>query len=384
MDWLRYYHNTPYDTKLGMIAKKAGARRCEMTAIWDCLLDYASQHDCRGCIDGIDLELISYAQEIELETVKSVIRELENKFVVVDGFLHNWNQRQIERERSDPNAAERKRKQREKEKTNAALPPLNHYGEKPCHAMSHRDTPPDTDTDTELDKSNSSVTACAETEKITDLPENEPENCSKASKSTTSNHSSHENYNPKPEQGGRASAEEKTSQLPENQPKTADSGSMASDDKPSKPATYPPDFERFWNAYPSGRRKEKPNALKAWRQAIKLATLEEIMAGVQSYATSREVLEGFSCYPAKWLKNQRWIEDYSIKAQGNPHARPHQQPQPCQPNGEQQTAGGYRQYPNKPSNFEIMQAGVARAGASFAARHEARRRALESDGSVGG
>lgn len=113
-DWFRLWHGTPVDAKLTMIAKQAGARRCEMTALWECLLDYASQHPVRGTVAGADLEVIAFSQEIDYELVLAMYAGLERKGVIADGKLVNWSKNQPERE--DPTAAERKQRQRDRER----------------------------------------------------------------------------------------------------------------------------------------------------------------------------------------------------------------------------------------------------------------------------
>lgn len=75
----------------------------------------------------------------------------------------------------------------------------------------------------------------------------------------------------------------------------------------------PEEFEQFWQAYPADRRKEKPKAAEAWRGAIKLSTAAEILSSLSRYCRTREAREGFAPYPAKWLKNQRWLEDHEAE-----------------------------------------------------------------------
>lgn len=74
------------------------------------------------------------------------------------------------------------------------------------------------------------------------------------------------------------------------------------------------EFEQFWLAYPADRRKEKPKAAEAWRGAVKLSPPADILASLARYCRTREVREGFAPYPAKWLKNQRWMEDHEAEA----------------------------------------------------------------------
>lgn len=113
MDWFRFYHGTPTDPKLTMIAKKLNIRRCEMTAFWECLLDHASQHAPRGFVGNIDLELISFTQDIPVETLLTLQNALTEKGVIVDGCLASWEKRQPKRE---DNSGERVKAHRLKNK----------------------------------------------------------------------------------------------------------------------------------------------------------------------------------------------------------------------------------------------------------------------------
>jgi hypothetical protein len=141
MDWYRNWHDTPRDGKLGMIAKRAGARRCEMTAFWDCLMDYASQQSERGCVGGIDLEVIAFEQEIELEVVQAMYLGLEAKGVIVGGRLANWDKRQPKRE---DGSAERAKAWREQQKAERTQPNATERSVTPMNA-------PEGEGDIELD-----------------------------------------------------------------------------------------------------------------------------------------------------------------------------------------------------------------------------------------
>lgn len=77
----------------------------------------------------------------------------------------------------------------------------------------------------------------------------------------------------------------------------------------AKPVMYPQDFERFWLAYPAYRRKEKPQALAEWRKALKKADVVKIIAAAEAFCSSKEAIEGFAPYPAKWLKGERFNEE---------------------------------------------------------------------------
>lgn len=67
-------------------------------------------------------------------------------------------------------------------------------------------------------------------------------------------------------------------------------------------------FEQFWRTYP--RRIGKGAARKSFEKAMKLATFEEIMAGLQrqlAYYASRE--QQFIPHPTTWLNQERWADD---------------------------------------------------------------------------
>jgi hypothetical protein len=80
---------------------------------------------------------------------------------------------------------------------------------------------------------------------------------------------------------------------------------------PTKGGSYPPDFETFWKLWPAKRRCEKPNALKAWKDAKRKSDAQSIINGATVYIeNSEEARKGFAPYPAKWLKGERWNETH--------------------------------------------------------------------------
>jgi len=81
---------------------------------------------------------------------------------------------------------------------------------------------------------------------------------------------------------------------------------------------YPEEFETLWNAWPKERRCEKPEAFKAWREAIRKIHPAELLAAVKLYTTSKDAKEGFAPYPAKWLKRERWLE-FPLESQQATH-----------------------------------------------------------------
>ena len=72
--------------------------------------------------------------------------------------------------------------------------------------------------------------------------------------------------------------------------------------------TENPLFAQFWEVYP--RKVGKGEARKAWRNALKRATAEEIIAGAKRYAASKPDPE-FTKHPGPWLNADRWLDESS-------------------------------------------------------------------------
>jgi len=70
-------------------------------------------------------------------------------------------------------------------------------------------------------------------------------------------------------------------------------------------------FEEFWNLYPFERRCEKPKAFDAWKKAVKKVPPDTLKVKLQSYLDSQEAQNGYAPYPAKWLRNERYNEDFT-------------------------------------------------------------------------
>jgi len=77
---------------------------------------------------------------------------------------------------------------------------------------------------------------------------------------------------------------------------------------PTGKKTYPDEFEQFWILWPAPRRCEKPHAYKAWREVYKKISSDALMDALKHYVLTKEVTDGFTPYPAKWLKRERWLE----------------------------------------------------------------------------
>lgn len=76
-----------------------------------------------------------------------------------------------------------------------------------------------------------------------------------------------------------------------------------------KPPSADDAFERFWKAFPSGRKKSKGKAREAWDRARKKADPEAIIAAAAEYAASAEGVGEFVKMPATWLNGECWEDD---------------------------------------------------------------------------
>ena len=66
-------------------------------------------------------------------------------------------------------------------------------------------------------------------------------------------------------------------------------------------------FDRFWSIYP--RKAGKQDAQRSFERALKVATLDEILAGAQKYADDPNRVAQFTAHPSTWLNQGRWSDD---------------------------------------------------------------------------
>ena len=66
------------------------------------------------------------------------------------------------------------------------------------------------------------------------------------------------------------------------------------------------DFDRFWAVYP--RRVGKLAAMQAFQKARKLASVEDIIAGVERYIRSKPEYADW-CHATTWLNQGRWMDE---------------------------------------------------------------------------
>jgi len=66
-------------------------------------------------------------------------------------------------------------------------------------------------------------------------------------------------------------------------------------------------FTEFWQTYP--RRTAKGAAVKAFRQAMKKASADTIIAGAARYRDDPNRDDAYTAHPATWLNAERWDDD---------------------------------------------------------------------------
>jgi hypothetical protein len=66
-------------------------------------------------------------------------------------------------------------------------------------------------------------------------------------------------------------------------------------------------FAAFWAVYP--RRVGKPRARTAFDQALRHASLEDILAGAKRYAEDPNRSDEFTAHPTTWLHRDGWNDD---------------------------------------------------------------------------
>lgn len=86
--------------------------------------------------------------------------------------------------------------------------------------------------------------------------------------------------------------------------------SASPEDAQRVPSPYTDQFETFWAAYPI--RKGKARAYKAFKEAIKKASLEQILAGVEAYKADLARTGNTKIkYAEGWLTGERWNDEYT-------------------------------------------------------------------------
>lgn len=141
--WFRSWHGAPTDPKWMVIARRAGVKPGMVSAVFWALMDYASQNDTRGNVNGFDVETYALWAGWGENEVAEVLGAMKAKGVITeDGTLAAWEKRQPKRERDDY-SNERVRRYRESNATKRQVTPSNANGDSvtPSNDMQRRETP---------------------------------------------------------------------------------------------------------------------------------------------------------------------------------------------------------------------------------------------------
>jgi hypothetical protein len=122
IQWYRWYHGTCSDPKFALVARRSGASLPDVLAVWAYLLERASASQDRGSYGEVDHEAVDCMfgfPSTETRTA-DVMAAMEDRKLIGEGRVTQWEKRQPKRERDDPDAAERKRAERERAAAEAA------------------------------------------------------------------------------------------------------------------------------------------------------------------------------------------------------------------------------------------------------------------------
>lgn len=98
ISWWRSWHGAPMDHKWAVISARSGVKPGIVSAIAWALLDYASQQDDRGSIEGFDVEEYAVFSGFSESEVLAVISAMTDKGIIHEGRFANWEERQPEYE----------------------------------------------------------------------------------------------------------------------------------------------------------------------------------------------------------------------------------------------------------------------------------------------
>jgi len=153
--WWRSWHGAPMDHKWSVIAARTGIKTGIVSAIaWE-LLDFASQNENRGSIEGFDIETYSVYSGFSEDEISAVINAMTDKGIIKNSRFVNWEKRQPKSETE----SERVKKYRQNKKSTVTECYDSLHDVTDCYGMlrnvtecydSVRDVTQDTDTDKEL------------------------------------------------------------------------------------------------------------------------------------------------------------------------------------------------------------------------------------------
>ena len=99
-------------------------------------------------------------------------------------------------------------------------------------------------------------------------------------------------------------------------PRTKDQGRDQGEDKDHSVSggngahsSYSEDFETFWQSFSPVRKTNKPDAWKAWKDAIKSTDAQVIIQAAIDFSLSPVGMGEYCPGPAPWLRGKKWEDD---------------------------------------------------------------------------
>jgi hypothetical protein len=153
------------DSKWLVISARSGVKVGIISALAWALMDYASQNEDRGNVEGFDTEMYAVYSGFSEVEIKKVIQAMKDKGVITDNRLTNWEKRQPKSESEIKRVTEWRNKQKEEAERYALLQDVT---------KNYTDTDTESDTDTEKERENAPSDPFSKTlstiERITGLP----------------------------------------------------------------------------------------------------------------------------------------------------------------------------------------------------------------------
>ena len=95
MGWYRTWHGMPEDAKLASAAKRAGAARAHVLALWVTLLDKASRNRPRGTVEDLDSAEMSDLLDIPHAITDKILTAFRDKRMLTsDNRIAAWDRLQ--------------------------------------------------------------------------------------------------------------------------------------------------------------------------------------------------------------------------------------------------------------------------------------------------
>src|ERR1044072_1268540 len=253
MPWFKWWDGTASGMKFRMLAEEVKLPVACIVGAWAYLLEHASRAVDRGSIADVNMQLMAYTLQIpDCETVCNGMKRLQ--LIDETGRIAKWEDRQGNRERSEPSGSSTERVQR---------PRANKKEQQ--EANKHKAPPADPPADPPGGDSGNDETHVT------------PRNATKRPK-------------------------KKNREEEDKEPKTLTPSSSGDD------GVTP--FDQFWDAYP--RKVGKQDALKAWTKLKLDASLQDLLAAIAAQAEGADWRKDdgqFIPHPATWLRGGRWLDE---------------------------------------------------------------------------